>query len=112
MIIHYIEYELTSCGFKKEKKNTGYIYSKTIGNIELICFIESNVKLYFISIYRWNDNRVRGSYCISSEDIEDCPDFSLFMFKKTIHNMPRYIGREIDVHSEIIETINETFVYK
>lgn len=109
MIIRYIDSELISCGFKKENRNTGYIYNKISGNIELVCFIEHNIRLYFFSIYKWDSNRVRGSYCISSEELKDSPDFSSPLFKKTIQNMPQYIGKEIDVHSEIIKVINETF---
>ncbi len=109
MIVRYIESELTSRGFVKEKRNTGYAYNRIFGNIELICFIEHDIKLYFFSIYKWNNNRVKGSFCISSDDLKDYPVFPTFLFIKTTQNMPRYIGKEIDVHSEILKVIDETF---
>lgn len=110
--MRYIESELISCGFVKENRNTGSIYSKIYGNIELFCFIEHNIKLYFVSIYKWNDNKVRGSYYISQEGLKDCPDFSSYLFEKTVQNMPRYIGKDIDVHREILKAINEIFSSK
>ena len=112
MIIRYIESELILYGFKKEKKNSGYFYSKISENIELMCFIEYNIKIYFISIYKWNNNRVRGSYCISSEILKDYPDFASSLFLKTLQNMPQYIGKEINVHEEVSKFIDETFIYK
>ncbi|MBK5723161.1 hypothetical protein JGH11_20045, partial [Dysgonomonas sp. Marseille-P4677] len=93
MIIRYIEHELVSSGFKKEKINSGYVYSKVFENIELRCHIDENIKLYFFSIYKWDSNILKGSYSISSRELEEYPDFSLVLFKKTIQNMPRYVGK-------------------
>ena len=109
MIIRYIEHELVSHGFVKEKINTGYVYIRKLGNIEFISFIEKNIKLYFFSVYRWDNNRVRGSYCISSDDLKDSPDFSSVLFEKTIENMPRSIGTDVNIHDEIRKAINEVF---
>ncbi|MDR2947749.1 MAG: hypothetical protein LBV71_00945 [Prevotella sp.] len=109
MIIRYIEHELALHDFKKEEKNTSCVYNKIVGNVELICFIERNMKLYFISIYRWNNNRLRGSYKITSSELKNCPDFASTLFKKTIDNVPRFIGDKIDIHVEIVKAIDETF---
>lgn len=112
MIVRYIEHELTSSGFEKEKKNSGYLYSRILGDIGLFCYIEENIKLYFYTTYNWNNNSIKGSYCVSSSDLEDCPDFSPVLFIKTIQNMPQYVGKEFDIHIKIIKAINETFFKK
>lgn len=109
MIIRYIDSELISCGFKKENRNTGYVYNRIYENMELVCFIEQNIRLYFFIIYRWDNNRVRGSYCISAEDLKNYPDFASFLFKNALRNMPRCIGKEINVHNEILKMIKIVF---
>ncbi|MDU1891663.1 MAG: hypothetical protein E6767_13325 [Dysgonomonas sp.] len=109
MIIKYIEYELTSHGFVKEKINTGHYYTKILKNIEFVCTIERDARIYFITVYRWGDNKIRGSYSISYEDLKNSPDFSPILFKRTIENMPQYIGKEVDIHTEIIKAINAVF---
>ena len=109
MIIHYIESELASYGFEKEKKNTGYVYKSICGNIELICYVEEKIKLYFVSVYKWSNNRIKGAYHISLEELKKNPDFSLILFKKTMQYMPQYLGTEVNIHAEIEKAIDEVF---
>jgi len=112
MTTQRIKRELNLCGFEEEKRNTGYYYSKTVGNIQLICFIEEKIKFYFVSAYLWDNYRIKGACHITEEELKAYPAFTAELFKKTIDNMPRYIGDKVDIHSEIKKVIDESFVYK
>lgn len=111
MITRFIVHELNLSGFEKEKRNTGYYYSKKIENIILACFVEENIRFYFVSVYVYKNCRIKGAYHITVEDLKEHPDLTAELFKKTINYMPRYIGNEIDIHSEIINVIIDCFTY-
>jgi len=96
-------------GFKEEKLDSGINYSKRVGHVELICYIEPNVEIEFISIYRWDNNDLKGSYNISLLELDSNRDSVVTFFKKTKRDMPQYIGLTVNVHSEIDTAIENTF---
>ena len=99
-------------GFKEEKQDTGYNYTKIEGHVRLVCYIEPNIDIAFIATYHWNSNEIKGTYSISQKEMmfKDYKVSSLF--KKTLDNMPQYIGDPktgINVHTEVRNAINTNF---
>ena len=100
---------LKNKGFSEEEFDTGMNYTKTIGHVTLICYIEPNIDVAFISIYKWNRNDLKGTYNVPLmmlRNIEtDIPTF----FERTISDIPQYVGEKTDVHAEIRNVIQEIF---
>lgn len=100
---------LIKAGFRKEKLDSGFNYSKKVNHIELICYVEPNINIAFMSIYRWNDNDVKGTYNLSMTGFDRDKDSISSVFKKTLDNMPEFIGENINVHQEVKTVIDDTF---
>lgn len=100
---------LIKAGFKEEKLDSGLNYSKTVDHVELICYVEPNVNIAFMAIYKWNDNDVKGTYNLSMMELNRNKDSISSIFKRTLSNMPEYIGDKVNVHEEIGRIINNTF---
>lgn len=95
--------------FDEKKKDSGIYFSKTMGHIKLICYIEPNVEAEFISLYRWDNNDVKGTYNISIRDLGYTKDTVADLFKKTKEQLPQQIGLCVDTHAEIDRVIEYIF---
>lgn len=104
-----LESTLNQKGFKEEKQDTGVKYTYADDHIELICYIEPDVEVEFISIYRWNRNDVKGTHNLSIEELKRTKDSISTLFKKTKNNIPEHIGETINVHKEVDSVINKVF---
>ena len=111
MKIHDLSVLLKEKGFKEEKLDSGMNYTRTIGHIELICYIEPGIEVEFISIYRWNNNDVKGTYNISMQELNNSNEKAATFFRKTKNNLPECIGEKVDTHIELDKVIEETFGY-
>lgn len=100
---------LTEAGFREEKMDTGINYSISLNHIELICYYEPNIELQFVSIYKWNDNDVKGTYNIPVQRFHFDKDSVPQLFEKTLGNMPEYIGDKANTHIEVRKAIEEIF---
>jgi len=100
---------LIRAGFKEEKLDSGLNYSKRINHIELICYVEPNINIAFMSIYKWNNNDVKGTHNLSMTEFGRNRDSISSDFKKTLDNMPEFIGEKINVHQEVRKVIDDTF---
>lgn len=100
---------LTEKEFKEEKQDTGVEYTLVDGNVKLICYVEPNVEIEFISLYRWNNNQVKGTHNISTQDFSFTKDTIPTLFRKTKNNMPKQIGESINTHKEIDALIDRLF---
>lgn len=109
MRIEQIEETLANKGFKKEKQDSGYEYSKRIDHIKLICFIEPNISISFISIYTWDDNDIKGVYTLTMKEFGMRKIESIRLpFVSSLDGMPEFVG-ERNVHAEIEKTITDIF---
>lgn len=109
MNIQELKNLLKEKGFKEENQDTGIKYTFTNGNVELICYVEPNVEIEFISLYKWDNNEVKGTHNISASNFAYTKDSVPTLFRKTKNNMPRQIGEKIDAHSEIDKAIDLLF---
>lgn len=109
MNIQDIKELLKEKGFKEEKQDTGVKYSFTDGDVELIAYIEPDIEIEFISLYRWQHNEVKGAQNISVSDLSRTKDSVATLFKKTKNNLPQHIGEKIDTHTEIDRVIDNLF---
>lgn len=100
---------LKSCGFKEEQSGTGSNFEKTIGHVVLICYIEPGMQVDFISLYKWNNNDVKGTHNVSVKELEQNKETVSTLFKKTLSDMPEYIGDTVNAHEEVRTAINLTF---
>jgi len=107
MNIQTIESTLREKGFKEEKIDTGIMYSLTKENVELLCYIEPDVEVEFVTLYKWKNNDVKGTYNITMNELRFTKDTLAAMFKKTKNNMPRQIGDTINVHAVVDRAISE-----
>lgn len=105
MDIHELKDWLKEKGFKEEKQDTGIKYTLSEQNVELICYIEPNIEIEFISLYKWHRNGVKGTHNISIGDFSRTKDSILTLWKKTKNNMPEHIGEEINTHEEVDKVI-------
>jgi len=96
-------------GFREERQDTGWNYTRQVNNIELMCYIEPDIEAAFIIIYRWNNNDEKGVFRLSKKELETNRDAISGLFKNSYHNMPRYIGEAINLHSEIENAIKLVF---
>lgn len=96
-------------GFNQKEKDSGIYFSKTMGHIKLICYIEPDVEVEFISLYRWKNNDVKGTYNISVHNLLYTKETVPEMFRKTKENLPQRIGDCADTHKELEETIEYIF---
>lgn len=99
-------------GFEEEKQDTGYNYTKTVGRVKLVCYIEPNIDVAFITTYHWNSNEIKGTNSISQKEMMFKNFKVSSLFKETLNNMPQYIGdpqNGINVHREIRNTIDTIF---
>ncbi|MDU1904568.1 MAG: hypothetical protein E6772_07270 [Dysgonomonas sp.] len=92
-------------GFREERQDTGWNYTKQVNNIELICYIEPDIEAAFIIMYRWNNNDEKGVFRLSKKELETNKDTIAELFRNSYQNMPRYIGETINLHAEIEDTI-------
>ncbi len=100
---------LNQKNFEEEEQDTGMEYTYKKNNIELICYIEPQVEVQFISFYRWDNNEVKGTYNISIDELKFTKDSVISFFKRTKNNLPVQIGDSINVHSEVDKAIEEIF---
>ena len=100
--------KLTQKGFHEEKQDTGFLYTKTVKDIDLISYIEPGISISFTVVYRWSDNFVKGSYTIDNKELE-LRDLSMEdLFKSTLNDMPAYVG-EKDIHEEVKQIVEHLF---
>ncbi|WP_156032925.1 hypothetical protein [Prevotella sp. 10(H)] len=102
-----IENLLKEKNFKEEKVDTGIRYTLESGNIELICYVEPNVEVNFISLYKWKNNDVKGTYNLTIQELRLTKDTLQTMFRKTKNNMPEHVGETVNVHQELDKVIDE-----
>ena len=96
-------------GFEKEKLDSGFNYTKTDGHIQLICYIEPQIDIAFMTIYAWNDNEIKGIYKASLLEISRAQDSASLFFRQAVEDMPKFIGDKVDVHKEMNKAIDDTF---
>lgn len=96
-------------GFKEEKLDSGCNYTKKVGPIEFISYIEPDIEVEFISIYKWDNNDVKGTYNIPLDKLRYDKESVATIFRKTKNNLPQYIGEKIDTHRELEKAIEDTF---
>jgi len=107
MKIEQLEQTLASKGFKKENVDTGIEYSKISQHIALICYIEPGINVTLTSTYKWKDNDVKGVISLSIMELSRIDSLET-LFKKTLNDMPEYVG-EKNIHIEVRNTIVNTF---
>jgi len=96
-------------GFTEELLDSGLNYTKISGHIELICYIEPRIEVEFISIYRWRNNDVKGTFNISMSELDKSHEKVINFFRKTKNNLPECIGEKVDTHIEVEKVLRETF---
>lgn len=109
MEVEYLKDILLLKGFCGEKMDSGYNHTLDKGHIKLICYVEPGIEVEFVSIYRWNDNDVKGTYTISTDHLLRYTGDVASLFWKTKENLPQYIGTTIDTHDELDKVIREVF---
>ena len=101
--------ELKAKGFNEEKLDSGYNYTKTEGTVDFVCYIEPDIEVEFITVYRWKNNDVKGTYNISIKNLINSKDSLLTFFRKTKNNLPQNIGEFIDTHQAVDEGLQNIF---
>jgi hypothetical protein len=109
MKVQELSQTLRDKGFSEEKQDTGFIYKKKEKHIELICYIEPGIDIDFITLYKWKNNDVKGQHTIPVNDFERSKDSVSTTFKKTLDNMPEYIGDTVNTHHEVRKMIEDIF---
>lgn len=104
-----LENYLKEKGFNEEKLDTGCNYTKTIGHIELTSYVEPDVEVEFVAVYRWKNNDVKGTYNVSMKQLQLDKESIASLFRKTKNNMPQRIGERVDTHEELENAIRATF---
>jgi len=105
-----LEELLKAYGFKEEQQDTGCGYTRTVGPIELICYVEPGIDIMFTTIYSWDNNDVKGDYNISMKELRYDKDSLVTMFRKTRNNLPQYIGDKTDTHAELEKALTVVFM--
>jgi len=108
MNLEELKTTLTEKGFEEQEQDTGIQFTLTDGHIELTCYIEPAVEVEFISLYRWKNNDVKGTYNVTAKELPLTKDTVLTMFRKTKNNMPEYVG-ETNVHTEVDAVLEKIF---
>jgi len=83
-------------GFNRQEKDSGIYFSKVMEHIKLICYIEPDVEVQFITLYRWKNNDVKGTYNITVHNLMYTKETVAEMFRKTKNNLPQRIGDCVD----------------
>jgi len=109
MEIQELERILKERGFEAEKLDSGYNYTNSIEHISLICYIEPDIEVEFITIYQWNNNEVKGTHNLSMKELNQSQDSVETLFRKTKNNMPQHIGEFTDTHKEVENAILKIF---
>lgn len=109
MKLQELESILIEKGFEEEKLDSGYNYTKKVGHILLICYVEPDIEVEFIAIYRWNNNDVKGTHNLSLNELDRSKDSVETLFRKTKNNMPQQIGNFTDTHREVEEALRDLF---
>lgn len=102
---------LVAYGFKEMRQDTGCGYTRTVGPVELICYVEPGIDIVFTTIFSWDDNDVKGDYNVSVKELKNDKDSLVTMFRKTKNNLPQYIGEDIDTHKELEAALRVVFDY-
>lgn len=102
-------------GFTEKKLDTGFNYTKTVNrNVELICYIEPDISVSFITIYKWDNNEIKGHYDLTAKEMEGmAPDLDT-LFKKAVKDMPKFLGDKdsgVNIHSTLEAAIDEVFIH-
>ena len=100
---------LEAKGFHGKEKDSGFHYSKTLEHIKLICYIEPEVEVQFVTQYRWKNNDVKGTYNISVKELGYTKLSVPQLFRMTKENLPAKIGLSVDTHKEVDEVIDRVF---
>jgi len=108
MKLENLKETLLDKGFMEEKVDTGIRYSKELNNVKLICYIEPNISISFISLYDWSNNEIKGTYDVPMERLGSIKSSAFLLFMKTLKNMPEFVG-EKDVHTQVKYSINNAF---
>lgn len=95
--------------FNQKEKDSGIYFSKTMDHIKLICYIEPEVEVQFITLYRWKNNDVKGTYNIPVRELGFTKHTVAGLFKMTKENLPPKIGLCVDTHKEVDEVIDRIF---
>jgi len=113
MKVQQLSDTLAVAGFKEEKLDTGYNFTKIVNHIELVCYIEPDINVAFTTIYKWQSNEVKGTYVVSMKEFERNDNTADSFFKKAVAEMPESIGLKseggLDIHHEVKTVIDETF---
>jgi len=104
-----LESYLKEKGFTEGSLDSGCNYIYDAGHIELICYVETGIEVEFLTIYRWNNNDVKGTYNIPVAELERTKDSVETMFRKTKNNLPQRIGETIDTHQAAEEVFEKVF---
>lgn len=103
---------LVQKGFTEEPLDSGCNYTYRKDHIKLICYIEPGIDIQFVTIYKWNNNDVKGTYDISIDKLRIDSDSVATMFRKTKGNLPQRIGEKVDTHEEAEKVFEEIFSNK
>lgn len=109
MDIQELEKTLKERGFQEEKQDTGMKYTVSDDHIQFICYIEPNIEVQFISLYKWQRNEVKGTHNITIDELKRTKDSVTTLFKKTKNNMPEFVGENSNTHKEIDAAIENLF---
>lgn len=96
-------------GFVEEKFDTGINYTKSIDHVTLICYIEPDIDVAFISVYKWKNNDLKGTYNVPVNRLNHLENEITTFFERTIDDIPHCVGEKTDVHVEIQHAIQEAF---
>jgi len=100
---------LKEAGFNQEELDSGCNFTKKAGHISLICYIEPEMDVEFISIYHWNKNDVKGTYNISMKSLSRSNEPIKEFFRNTKNNLPQQVGDFVDTHDELDKVIENLF---
>lgn len=109
MKVEELEKTLKEKGFSEESLDSGINYTKPVGHILLICYVEPGMVVEFIAQYRWKNNDVKGTHNISVAELRNTKDSIATLFRKTKQNMPQHIGEYVDTHESVDKVICDLF---
>ncbi len=109
MTIEELKERLTEKGFQASEQDSGIKYDNFQGQVELICYIEPEIRVQFISYFRWDNNEVKGTYDLTLNQLKAETATLAHLFKRTLANMPECIGDKADAHIEVAEAMYEVF---
>lgn len=109
MRIQELTEALKAAGFQEEPLDSGYNYTKNVDHISLICYIEPEMDIEFISIYHWNNNDVKGTFNITMKAFSRSQDSVETFFRNTKRDLPQFIGQFVDTHDQLENVIEKIF---